>query len=101
MASIDGQWDCVSQSPMGEQQSVLTLTSKPDGSFVGTNAGPLGSLDVTDGSVTGDQVAFKMELKVPFPMTLTAEAVLSGDTMEGTIDTGAFGRFPVKATRKA
>ena len=101
MASIDGQWDCVAQSPMGEQQSVLTLTSKSDGSFVGTNAGPLGSLDITEGQVMGDHVTFKMELKVPFPMTLACEGELAGDVLEGTIDTGAFGRFPVKATRKA
>ena len=100
MAGIDGQWDSVAQSPMGEQRSVLTLTSKPDGGFAGTNSGPMGSIDVTDGQVTGDQVSFKMELKVPFPMTLTVEGRLDGDTMEGTIDTGAFGKFPVTATRK-
>jgi hypothetical protein len=100
MAGIDGQWDCTAQSPMGEQKSVLTITSKPDGSFVGTNAGALGSLDITDGQVTGDQVTFKMELKTPFPMMLTVEGELAGDTMQGTIDTGAFGRFPVTATRK-
>jgi hypothetical protein len=101
MAGIDGQWDSVAQSPMGEQASVLTLTSKADGSFVGTNSGPMGSLDVTDGQVVGDQVSFKMDMKAPFPMTLTVEGRLDGDTMEGTIDTGAFGKFPVKATRKA
>jgi hypothetical protein len=100
MAAIDGQWDSVAQSPMGEQRSVLTLTSKDDGSFAGTNSGALGSLDITDGKLLGDQLSFLMELKVPFPMTLTCEAVLSGDTIEGTLDTGAFGKFPVKATRK-
>lgn len=101
MAAIDGQWDSVAQSPMGEQRSVLTLTSKPDGSFAGTNSGPLGALDVTDGQVTGDMVTFKMQLTTPFPMTLTVEGRIEGDTMEGTIDTGAFGKFPVTATRKA
>jgi len=101
MAGIDGQWDSVAQSPMGEQVSVLTLTSKSDGSFAGTNSGPMGALEVSDGQVTGEQVTFKMELKVPFPMTLTVEGRLEGDIMEGTIDTGAFGKFPVKATRKA
>jgi hypothetical protein len=100
MAGIDGQWDSVAQSPMGEQRSVLTLTSKPDGGFAGTNIGPMGSLDVTDGQVIGDQVTFKMELKVPFPMMLAVEGRLDGDTIEGTIDTGAFGKFPVTATRK-
>ncbi len=101
MAGIDGQWDSVAQSPMGEQKSVLTLTSKPDGSFVGTNSGAMGSIDVSEGQVVGDQVTFKMDIKVPFPMTLTVDGRLDGDTMEGTIDTGAFGKFPVKAVRKA
>jgi hypothetical protein len=100
MAGIDGQWDSVAQSPMGEQRSVLTLTSKADGSFAGTNSGPLGSMDVTDGQVTGDLVTAKMQLTMPFPMTLAIEARLDGDTIEGTIDTGAFGKFPMKATRK-
>lgn len=100
MARIDGQWDCTAQSPMGEQQSVLTVTSTPDGGFAGTNSGTLGSLDITDGRMTGDQVSFKMELKIPFPMTLACEATLDGDTLQGTIDTGAFGRFPMKAMRK-
>jgi len=101
MAGIDGQWDSVAQSPMGEQKSVLTLTSKPDGSFAGTNSGPLGAMDVTDGQVTGDLVTAKMQLTVPFPMALTIEGRLTGDTIEGTIDTGAFGKFPMTATRKA
>ena len=67
MAGIDGQWDCVAQSPMGEQQSVLTLTSKPDGSFVGTNAGPLGALDITDGQVTGDACDLQDGAQGPLP----------------------------------
>jgi hypothetical protein len=100
MAGIDGQWDCTAQSPMGEQKTVLTLTSKPDGSFAGTNTSPLGSMDVTDGRILGDQVSFKMSITVPFPMTLDCAATLDGDRLEGTIDTGAFGRFPVTATRK-
>jgi hypothetical protein len=100
MAGIDGQWDCTAQSPMGEQQSVLTIVSTPGGGFAGTNSGVMGSLDITDGTVLGDQVNFRMELKIPFPMTLSCEARLDGDTLQGTIDTGAFGRFPVKATRR-
>jgi hypothetical protein len=100
MAGIDGQWDSVAQSPMGEQLTVLTLVSTPGGGFAGTNSGALGSIDITDGKLLGDQVSFTMKLTAPFPMTLTAEATLTGDTMEGTLDTGAFGRFPVRATRR-
>jgi hypothetical protein len=100
MAKVDGQWDCEVDSPMGQQQSVLTIVSKPDGSFAGTNAGMLGTLDIADGRVTGDGITFKMELKSPFPMTLACEATVNGDSMAGTVDTGAFGRFPIRAKRK-
>jgi hypothetical protein len=100
MPGIDGQWDSVAQSPMGEQRTVLTLISTPGGGFAGTNSGALGSIDIIDGTLLGDQVRFTMALTAPFPMTLTCEATLDGDTMTGTLDTGAFGKFPVKATRR-
>jgi hypothetical protein len=100
MANIDGQWDCVAKSPMGEQKSVLTIVSKADGSFAGTNSGAMGAADVEDGRVDGDRISFKMQIKLPFPMTMTCEATLSGDSMEGAIDTGAFGKFPITAVRK-
>lgn len=101
MAAIDGQWDMVSQTPMGEQTSVLTLTGKPDGSFVGVNSGTLGSLDVTDGQVEGETVRFRMELKIPFPMTLNATATLAEDSLDGSISAGAFGDMPFTARRKS
>lgn len=100
MAGIEGQWDCVAQSPMGEQRTVLTLVGKPGGGFAGTNSGALGSIDIVDGRLLGEQVSFTMKLTAPFPMELTCEAMLNGDTMEGTLDTGAFGKYPVKATRR-
>ena len=48
--SIDGSYDCVTKSPMGDQKSVFTV--KSDGStFTGENAGQMGSLEVEDGKV--------------------------------------------------
>ena len=42
MSKVDGAYDCMSQTPMGDQASVFSVVS--DGvSFNGTNAGPLGS----------------------------------------------------------
>ncbi len=101
MADIDGQWESVAQSPMGEQRSTLTLASQADGSFSGKSAGPMGDAEVSDGQITGDQLTFKMKVKVPFPLTLTVTGQLAGDTIDGSIDTGAFGKFPMKATRTA
>jgi hypothetical protein len=101
MAMIDGEWESVAQSPMGEQRSTLTLTSDANGGFSGTSSGAAGTSQVTDGKVDGDQVTFKLNMTSPFPMTLTATGTLNGDAFDGTIDTGAFGKFPMKATRKS
>ena len=101
MATIDGAWDCEVESPMGAQKLTLTLASTADGGFTGTASGPLGSLEVTDGRIAGDTATFKLAITMPFPMNLDCEArLVSDDRIEGTVDTGAFGRYPIRATRK-
>ena len=100
MAAVDGSWDTIVKSPLGDQKS--TLTVKSDGnSFTGTNAGAMGSVDITDGTVDGNTISWKMNMTVPMPMTLTAEATVEGDTLTGTVDAGAFGKMPMTGTRAA
>lgn len=98
MADVDGSWECVTKSPLGDQQS--TLTVKSDGAtFTGTNSGSLGSSDVTDGTVEGNTLRWKMNMTVPMPMTLDCEAVIDGDSLTGTVGVGAFGSFPMTGKR--
>ena len=98
MAEVDGTWDCVTKSPLGDQKS--TLTVKSDGnSFTGTNSGSLGSADITDGKVDGNRLSWKMNMTVPMPMTLDCEATIEGDNLTGTVGAGAFGSFPMTGTR--
>ena len=59
----------------------------------------LGSLDVEDGSVDGDTLAWKMHLKVPMPMVLDCSATVEGDAITGSAGAGAFGSFPLSGTR--
>ncbi|RVT41923.1 hypothetical protein [Sphingobium algorifonticola] len=99
MATVDGAYDCVTKTPMGDQSSVFTVISNGD-SFHGTNAGPMGSLDVTDGKVDGNRLTWKMEMTIPMPMTLEAEAIIEGDTLTGTIQLGAFGSAAMTGTRR-
>lgn len=99
MANVDGAWDCVTQTPMGEQKSVFTVKSD-GGAFTGSNVGTLGSLDVIDGRVEGDTLHWKMELKMPMPMTLDATATISGDSLSGEVKLGAFGTAAMTGTRK-
>jgi hypothetical protein len=99
MAKVDGAYDCVTKTPMGDQPSVFTVVSSGN-AFHGTNAGPLGSLDVKDGQVDGNRLTWKMEMTVPMPMVLDAEAIVEGDTLTGTIQLGAFGSAAMTGTRR-
>jgi hypothetical protein len=100
MSQVDGEWDCVTKSPLGEQKSVFTI--KSDGNtFTGQQAGQMGSLDVIDGKVDGNKLTWKMDMKVPMPMTLDCSATIEGDTLTGQVGAGAFGSFPLTGTRKS
>ena len=99
MADVDGSYDVVVKSPLGDQNS--TLTVKSDGAtFTGTNSGAMGSNDVS-GTVDGNTLTWKQEMTVPMPMTLDMTATVEGDTITGTVGAGAFGSFPLSGTRTA
>ena len=100
MAQVDGAWECVTKSPLGDQKSTLTVKSD-GGAFTGSNTGSLGSADITDGIVDGNTIRWKMNMTVPMPMTLDCEATIDGDTLTGTVGAGAFGSFPMTGTRAA
>lgn len=99
MAKVDGAYDCITKTPMGDQSSVFTVVSSGD-TFHGTNAGPLGSLDVKDGKVDGNMLTWRMDMVMPMPMTLECEAIVDGDSLTGTIQAGAFGVMAMSGTRR-
>ena len=97
---MDGNYECITKSPMGDQKSIFTV--KIDGnSFTGQNAGGMGSLDVENGKVDGNTLHWTMQMKVPMPMTLTGKATIDGDILTGTIDAGAFGTMGMSGKRQA
>lgn len=99
MADIDGSYECVVKSPLGDQKSTLTITS--DGTtFSGTNSGGMGSSDVS-GTVDGNTITWQQQMTVPMPMTLDCTATIEGDALTGTVSVGAFGSFPMSGTRAA
>ncbi len=99
MTRVDGAYDIITKTPMGEQPSVFTVIVDGD-TFNGTNAGPLGSLDIKNGKVDGNRLTWTMEMTVPMPMTLSAEAVVNDGKITGTIDAGAFGQLAMSGTRR-
>jgi hypothetical protein len=100
MSQVDGSYDCVTKSPMGDQKSVFTVNSNGD-SFTGQNAGAMGSLDVENGKVEGNKLTWTMNMKVPMPMVLECEATIDGDTLTGAINAGPFGAMPMSGTRQS
>jgi hypothetical protein len=98
MANVDGSWNTVTKSPMGDQAAVLTVDSSGD-SFTGDYSGAMGNVPVKDGHVDGDHLTWKVDITVPMPMTLDCEATVDGDTISGTVTAGPFGSFPMTGTR--
>lgn len=98
--AVDGTYETVVKSPMGDQKA--TLTVKSDGAtWTGTQSGAAGNAEITDGTVDGNTIKWSVNISVPMPMTLTNEATIDGDTITGTVKAGAFGSFPLTGTRTA
>ena len=100
MSNVSGAYDVTIKSPMGDQKSVFTVNADGD-SFTGNVAGALGSMDVEDGKVDGNTLTWKMQLKVPMPMSLDCTATVDGDSITGSVNAGAFGAMPMSGTRQA
>lgn len=98
MANVDGSWNTVTKSPMGDQQATLTITSSGQ-DLSGTYAGAMGSTEIKEGKVDDNQIMFKVDITVPMPMTLDISATIDGDTLNGSVGAGAFGSFPMTGTR--
>lgn len=98
MANIDGSWDTLVKSPMGDQKATLTITSSGD-TFTGQYSGAMGTTEIKNGKVDGDKLSWSLDITVPMPMTLTAEATVSGDDLNGQVTAGAFGSFPMTGNR--
>lgn len=99
MAKVDGVWDTVTKTPMGDQAAEVTIASSGN-AFTGVSKGALGSIELLDGKIDGDKITWRMEITAPFPMSLQAEALIAGDNLAGAIKTGPFGSAPITGTRR-
>ena len=51
--AVDGVYETVVKSPMGDQKATLTVNSNGD-TWTGTQAGAMGTMEITDGKVDGN-----------------------------------------------
>jgi hypothetical protein len=98
--SIDGKWNTVVKSPMGDQKSEVTF--KAEGStLTGTAVAQGNSQALQDGKIDGNAISWKISITTPMPMTLEFTGTLDGDKMSGNVKAGAFGSFPWSGERAA
>ena len=96
--SADGIWNCTINSPMGSQEGKMTLVTDGN-SLSGKMDGPQGTQEFEGGTVDGNDLAWKMEMTSPMPMTLEVSASVDGDAISGNIKLGAFGDASFSGTR--
>ena len=96
--SVAGTYDIVTKTPMGDQKGKFVVNVAGD-SFTGSvSSDMMGSMDITDGKVEGNRLVWKMDMKVPMPMTLDCEATVDGDAISGSVKAGAFGSMALSGT---
>ncbi len=97
---VAGTYDVTVKTPMGEQAGKFTVAVDGD-RFTGSLVGGLGTMDIADGKVSGQTLTWRMDMKVPMPMTLDATATVDGDVISGSVKAGVFGSMAFAGTRAA
>lgn len=102
MSKLDGKWNIVVKTYMGDMPSVAEFKEE-GGALTGTvtDSGNGNSAPVVDGVVDGDSFSYKVTLRVPIgDVTNELSGVIdaAGTALSGT-SRNAMGEFPFEATR--
>src|ERR1017187_9701466 len=77
--AVDGNWNITMNTPMGERKATLTVKSA-GGTLTGTQGADGNSGEIFDGTVSGDDVAWKISITNPMPLTLAFTGKVAGNT---------------------
>jgi hypothetical protein len=96
--AVDGNWKIAMETPLGTREAQLTLKAS-GAALSGTMSGEAGATDIYEGSVNGNNVAFKVDISQPMPLTLEFAAAIDGDQISGSVKLGMFGDAPLSGSR--
>jgi hypothetical protein len=87
-----GTWKFQGEGPKGRDVDATLVLKWHDGRLSGTLEGRAGKVDITDATLTGDQVSFTITRDIgrllrKRTFTLNYRAKLDGDTLAGTVET--------------
>ena len=85
-------------TPMGDRKATLTLKND-GGTLTGTQGADGHSGPIFDGTANGDDVAWKVSITNPMPLTLAFTGKVDGDAISGEMGIGPMGSFPFKGVR--
>jgi hypothetical protein len=97
--AVDGTWKLTIDTPMGVQESTLTLATSGN-QLTGTQTAPNGgSKAIEEGSVDGHDVSWEASISKPMPITLKFSGTVEGDKISGKVKLGMFGSASFTGTR--
>jgi hypothetical protein len=96
--AVDGNWNLTMQTPMGERNATLSLKSA-GGTLTGTQGADGNSTEIFDGTVSGNDVAWKVSITNPMPLTLEFKGTVADDDISGEMGIGFMGNFPFAGKR--
>ena len=67
--AVDGNWNITLSTPMGERKTTLSVKTA-GGALNGTQGADGNSTEIFDGTANGDDVAWKVSITNPMPLTL-------------------------------
>lgn len=90
--SVDNVWNITVKSPVGDQNSILTLKSQGKALVGNVHNDQYGVQEAQKGELTGETITWKTKISKPVPMTLTYTGTLDAkDNMQGIVKLGMFG----------
>ena len=87
--TADGNWSLVVETPLGERRG--TLSVKTEGATLRGRLVDANSTEIFDGTVSGDEICWKVNITDPMPMTLEFMGTINGDELAGNVILGGFG----------
>lgn len=97
--SVGGTYEVTTKTPMGDQLGTFTVVPCDNGkTFTGKFTGPMGSINIEDGVIDGNDLTFKVTMTAPMPMTIDGKATVDGEAINGEMTT-PFGAMAMTGKR--
>jgi hypothetical protein len=96
--TVDGNWQLVVSTPMGERRATLSLKTEGD-TLTGTQLANGKTAEIFDGTVNGNQLSWKVSISDPMPLTLQFNGTVDGAELTGSVILGNVGSSPFSGTR--